>query len=68
MILFDTNIFIDLLNGCKQAGIELTSYPEPAISVITLMELRAGELPRPGDRAVLDPLLKRSPFFRSTRR
>ena len=42
MTLFDTNIFIDLLNGCPQAGIELTSYPEPAISVITLMELRAG--------------------------
>jgi len=58
MTLFDTNIFIDLLNGCPQAGIELTSYAEPAISVITLMELRAGELPRPGDKAILDPLLE----------
>lgn len=58
MILFDTNIFIDLLKGCSQAGIELTSYPEPAISVITLMELRAGELPRPADKAILDPLLE----------
>ena len=35
MIRLDTNIFIDLLNGCKQAGIELRSCPEPAIRVIT---------------------------------
>src|SRR5471032_864945 len=58
MTLFDTNIFIDLLNGCKQAGTELTAYPEPAISVITLMELRAGELLRPDDKATLDSLLE----------
>lgn len=58
LILFDTNIFIDLLNGCNEAGVELTSYSEPAISVITLMELRAGELLRPGDKAILDQLLE----------
>jgi predicted nucleic acid-binding protein len=58
LILFDTNIFIDLLNGCKQAGIELASYEDPAISVMTLMELRAGEIPRPNDKAVLDALLE----------
>lgn len=58
LILFDTNIFIDLLNGCTQAGIELTSYPEPAISVMTLIELRAGEMLRPDDKLILDPLLE----------
>lgn len=58
LTLFDTNIFIDLLNGVTQAGVELTDYAEPAISVITLMELRAGEALRPGDKAILDPLLE----------
>jgi hypothetical protein len=58
MTLFDTNIFIDLLTGCPQAAIELTSYPEPALSVITLLELRAGEMPRPNDKAILDQLLE----------
>lgn len=54
MILFDTNIFIDMLAGCHQASIELNSYDEPAISAITYMELRAGEIPRPQDKPVLD--------------
>lgn len=58
LILFDTNIFIDLLNGCAQAGVELTAYPEPAISVMTLIELRAGESLRPDDKLILDPLLE----------
>lgn len=58
LILFDTNIFIDLLNGCSQVGVELTSYQEPAISVITLMELRAGQFTRPNDKFILDPLLE----------
>lgn len=57
MILFDTNIFIDMLGGCHQASIELNSYDEPAISAITYMELRAGEIARPQDKSRLDALL-----------
>lgn len=55
LILFDTNIFIDMLNGVRQATIELSQYEEPAISIITYMELRVGE--RPQDKPVLDALL-----------
>ena len=58
MILFDTNIFIDMLGGCHQASIELNSYDEPAISVITQMELRAGEFARPHEKALLDAVLQ----------
>ncbi len=57
LILFDTNIFIDMLGGCHQASVELNSYPEPAISVITFMELRAGEFARPHEKALLDAVL-----------
>jgi hypothetical protein len=32
LILFDTNVFIDMLNGVHQATIELGSYDSPAIS------------------------------------
>lgn len=35
LILFDTNIFIDMLGGCKQATIELSSYDFPAISAMS---------------------------------
>lgn len=58
MILFDTNIFVDMLCGCHQAAVELNSYDQPAISVITLMELRAGEVLRPDDKAILDAFLE----------
>lgn len=57
MILFDTNIFMDMLGGCHQASVELNSYDEPAISVITYMELRAGEVARPHEKARLDAVL-----------
>lgn len=57
MILFDTNILIDMLGGCHQASIELNSYDEPAISAITYMELRAGEMARPQDKPALDAVL-----------
>lgn len=57
MILFDTNIFIDMLNGVHQASIELSSYGLPAISFVTYMELRCGEYARPAEKAILDPLL-----------
>ncbi|MES2017268.1 MAG: PIN domain-containing protein [Pseudomonadota bacterium] len=57
LTLFDTNIFIDMLNGVHQASIELASYDSPAISFVTYMELRCGEFARPHDKAILDTLL-----------
>lgn len=35
LIIFDTNIFIDMLHGVHEASVELGSYDSPAISVIT---------------------------------
>lgn len=55
LILIDTNIFIDMLNGVEQATVELAHYDQPAISVITYMELRSGE--RGDEKAVLDAVL-----------
>jgi len=55
LILFDTNIFIDMLNGAEQATIELAQYDNPAISIITYMELRSGE--RPEEKPILDAVL-----------
>lgn len=52
LILFDTNIFIDMLGGCEQAAIELSNYDFPAISAITYMELRAGQKLRPHEKPI----------------
>lgn len=57
MILFDTNIFIDMLNGVREATTELGNYATPAISIITYMELRSGEVSRPKDKPLLDAFL-----------
>ncbi|WP_373988894.1 PIN domain-containing protein [Duganella sp. BuS-21] len=57
LILFDTNIFIDMLNGVHQASVELASYDAAAISYITYMELRVGEIARPHEKPILDALL-----------
>lgn len=57
LILFDTNIFIDMLNGVHEATAELGHYDDPAISVITYMELLSGTIPRPQDKTVLDAVL-----------
>ncbi len=57
LILFDTNIFIDMLNGLHEATVELGNYDDPAISVITYMELRSGERLRPQDKPILDAVL-----------
>ncbi|UTY60477.1 hypothetical protein [Massilia sp. erpn] len=57
LTLFDTNIFIDMLNGVHEATVELGNYGNPAISVITYMELRSGEVPRPKDKPILDAVL-----------
>lgn len=57
LILFDTNIFIDMLNGVHQASIALASYDMPAVSFITYMELRVGEIARPHEQPILDAVL-----------
>jgi len=57
LILFDTNIFIDMLSGVHEATVELGRYDDPAISVITYMELRSGEWLRPQDKSILDAVL-----------
>lgn len=57
LVLFDTNIFIDFLNGVTEAGIELGFYDHPGISIITYMELRAGERARPHEKKLLDAVL-----------
>jgi predicted nucleic acid-binding protein len=49
LILFDTNIFIDMPDGCARASKELNSYEEPAINVITYMELYSGAVARPNE-------------------
>lgn len=58
LILFDTNIFIDMLNGVHQATIELGSYDSVGISFITYMELRSGDYTRPHERGVLNAVLE----------
>ena len=40
--LIDTNIIVDHLNGVTQAAEEIRRHDEPAISVITWMEVVAG--------------------------
>lgn len=42
LVLFDTNILIDWSKGYKQALTELAHWDNPAISVITWMELYGG--------------------------
>lgn len=39
---FDSNILIDHLNGVSQAGSAIDGYENPAISIITWMELLGG--------------------------
>lgn len=57
IVLFDTCIFIDMLNGVHQATVELSTYDHPAISVISYMELRAGQSTRPHEEPILDAVL-----------
>jgi hypothetical protein len=47
--LFDTNILIDYLNGIAAAKAEMARYQQPAISVISWIEVLAGT--RPGVEA-----------------
>jgi len=39
---FDTNILIDYLNGCKKAAKEFSLYEEKVISTITFIEVLVG--------------------------
>ncbi len=55
-VLFDTNILIDYLNGRPEADLELASYPNRAISVITWIEVLAGTIP--DDEAAAREFLK----------
>lgn len=57
LVLFDTNIFIDMLHGVSEATSELNRYEEPAISYISYLELECGVFVRPEHKAVLDNLL-----------
>lgn len=43
--LFDTNILIDYLGGVARARDELGRYPEPAISIVSWMEVLIGAPP-----------------------
>jgi predicted nucleic acid-binding protein len=43
--LFDTNILIDYLGGVELARDELLRYEEPAISIVTWMEVLVGARP-----------------------
>ena len=43
--LFDTNILIDYLGGIALARDELRRYPEPAISIVSSMEVLIGAAP-----------------------
>jgi predicted nucleic acid-binding protein len=43
--LFDTNILIDYLNGVAPARDELARYADPAISIVSWMEVLIGAAP-----------------------
>ncbi|WP_141749591.1 type II toxin-antitoxin system VapC family toxin [Duganella phyllosphaerae] len=45
LVLFDSNIVIDYLNGIAEAHDELTYWDEPAIRVISWKEVRANIMP-----------------------
>jgi hypothetical protein len=47
--LFDTNILIDFLNGVEEARAEIGRYDNPAISVISWMEVMVGASEKAAD-------------------
>lgn len=57
LVLFDTNIFIDMLNGIPEATIELGQYAEPAISFITYVELACGVFVKPQHKSGFENML-----------
>ena len=46
---FDTNILIDFLGGAAPAREELSRYDDPAISIVTWMEVMVGAAPATAD-------------------
>jgi len=56
--IFDTNILIDYLNGREEARAELALYDDPAISVVTWMEVQIGAQ-SDGEQEVLRGFLNR---------
>lgn len=60
VVLFDSNILIDFLNGIPEARDELLHWDGPAISAVTWMEVRAGV--QPGEEARLDSFLDDAGF------
>jgi len=55
---FDTNILIDYLNGVDAAREEIALYDDPAISIITWMEVLIGAN-SDGEREVIRGFLRR---------
>ena len=55
--LFDTNILIDLTEGSQAAADVLNQYPDPAISIITWIEVLTGV--RAGQESQTNALLDR---------
>lgn len=45
LVLFDSNIIVDALNGIQEADDELFYYADAAISAVTWIEVIAGALP-----------------------
>ncbi|NRR29218.1 PIN domain-containing protein [Oxalobacteraceae bacterium] len=61
IVLFDTNILIDALNGISEAADELAYWEEPAISAMTWMEVYAGAS-RPGEGPDIDQFMRNCEF------
>ena len=57
-VIFDTSILIDYLNGREEARAELALYDDPAISVVTWMEVQIGAQSG-GEQEVLRGFLNR---------
>jgi hypothetical protein len=66
-VVLDTNILIDFLGGVQQARDEIARHREPAISVITWMEVLVGVDPASSEptRLFLDSFLSYSLMKRS---
>ena len=64
--LFDTNILIDHLNGITKATREITRSKNPAISVITWIEVMTGAASA-GEEAILRAFLSNFQYLEMTR-
>ncbi len=64
--LFDTNILIDHLNGVAKATREITRSKNPAVSVITWIEVMTGAA-SPREEAILRAFLSNFQYLEMTR-